>query len=302
MANNKGLGRGLDSLFGSAEQEFDNAQTKSVKADVKAEAAADTQIPISKLFPNPEQPRKHFDQTALEELAESIRRHGIIQPVVVNQSGARYMIIAGERRYRAAQMAGLTEIPAIVKNYSETEIKEISLIENLQREDLNAIEAAFAVQRLMSEHRFTQEAVAGRVGKSRPYITNLLRLLELGTEVQNMVVEDRLSAGHARALVSVKNRAAQLKLAQEAADGKMSVRDLEKAVKQYGKPQTGKEGTTPSAFVQSLELKELKNLMQQVFATKVEIFGNDNKGKIYIDYYNRDDIDRIADIISGLKK
>lgn len=298
----RGLGRGLDSLFGSAEAEFDKAQEKGRKEKTEptdtAQSGGDTAaIAISKVSPDPDQPRKHFDAEAIEELAASIRVHGVLQPILVTQKGAKYTIIAGERRWRAAQLAGLTEIPAVV--YTGTQAKEAALIENLQREDLNAIEAANAISRLMAEHKLTQESVAGRIGKSRPYITNLLRLLELHPDVQQMIAEDRLSAGHAKALAAVKDRAAQLKLAQAAADGKMSVRDAEKAARQFGKPATAGK-SAPAAFSQSLELKELKNLMQRVFGTKVEIFGNDEKGRIYIDYFSRDDIDRIAEIIQNL--
>jgi ParB family chromosome partitioning protein len=308
----KGLGRGLGSLFGDAEQEFDNASAPRRSKDFTHENAAEHEntdgamrIPIGKLFANPNQPRKHFDVDVLKELAASIMEHGIIQPIVVNQSGDRYMIIAGERRWRAAQMVGLDLIPAIVRNYGEKEIKEISLIENLQREDLNAIDAATAIQKLMEEHRYTQETVSTRIGKSRPYIANLLRLLDLCQETRDLVSENRLSAGHARTLVVVKDVLLQAELAAAAADGKMSVRDLEKAVKQSIKGL--KKGVAPFPIQKpqpsgSVELRELKNIMQRIFSTKVEILGNDNKGCIRIDYYSRDDIDRIAEIMDNLKQ
>jgi len=302
---NKGLGRGLGSLFGDAGQEFDNAAAPRHRQGIELPESGTRvegaeQISLDKIFSNPDQPRKRFDAETLGELAASISEHGVIQPVILNKSGARYMLIAGERRWRAAKMAGLTEIPAVVKNYTPKEIKEISLIENLQREDLNAIEAAAAVRRLMAEHKYTQETVAGRIGKSRPYVANLLRLLELPQEVQALVAENRLSAGHARALAG-KDRALQVKLARDAADGKMSVRDMEKAVRRQDKA-AGAQKQPPAAFKLTTELKELKTAMQRVFATKVEIFGGENKGKIFIEYYSRDDIDRIADIIAELSR
>ena len=209
------------------------------------------------------------------------------------------MIIAGERRWRASNMAGLQKVPVVIKNYTEKQIKEISIIENLQREDLNPIEAARAIKQLMDEYNLTQEAVADRIGKSRPSVANTLRLLSLYPDVVKMIEDGRLSSGHARSLVVVDDTTQQLKLAKQAADGKMSVRDLEKAVKNYLNPPKHASAKTNE---QSLELKELINEMQRVFATKVSAIGNDNKGRIYIDYYSRDDLDRLADMIELLKK
>ena len=304
---NKGLGRGLGSLLGTAEEEFVHAAgrgaaVKPPRADVlPSDGDGVVLIPVGALSPNPDQPRKAFDPAALEELAASIRRHGVIQPLVaVSRGGGRYMLVAGERRWRAAQLAGLKAVPAVVKQYDEQEIKEISLIENLQREDLNAVEAARAIQRLMQEYRYTQENVASRIGKSRPYIANLLRLLDLPPDILSFVAADRLSAGHARALAALKDPAAQTRLADAACDGKMSVRDLERAVKAAGAGKHPKPAP-PKPFGLTIELKELKTLLQRVFATKVEILGNDQRGRIYIDYYSRDDIDRIAELIFKLR-
>lgn len=302
MSGKKGLGRGLESLFGFYEdvgsENITNQPTKETK--VQSKQSGVTELDINKIYPNPNQPRKHFDEEALQELANSIKLHGIIQPIVVNkEDDGKYMIIAGERRWRASRIAGLNVVPVVIKNYTEKQVKEVSLIENLQREDLNPIEAARAIKQLMEEYNFTQEAVADRIGKSRSNITNTLRLLTLYPEVVKMVEDGRLSAGHARALVVIEDTNQQIKLARQSADGKMSVRDLEKAVKNVLNPPK-KVATKVSE--QSLELKELIQDMQRVFATKVSAIGNDNKGRIYIDYYSRDDLDRLADMVELLKK
>ena len=302
MSGKKGLGRGLESLFGFYEdvgsENITNQPTKETK--VQSKQSGVTELDINKIYPNPNQPRKHFDEEALQELANSIKLHGIIQPIVVNkEDDDKYMIIAGERRWRASRIAGLNIVPVVIKNYTEKQVKEVSLIENLQREDLNPIEAARAIKQLMEEYNFTQEAVADRIGKSRSNITNTLRLLTLYPEVVKMVEDGRLSAGHARALVVIEDTNQQIKLARQSADGKMSVRDLEKAVKNVLNPPK-KVATKVSE--QSLELKELIQDMQRVFATKVSAIGNDNKGRIYIDYYSRDDLDRLADMVELLKK
>lgn len=308
MDKKKGLGRGLESLFALYDEESNenitnqNAnQNSNQPANTKREQEGNvTELDINKIYPNPNQPRKHFDEEALQELASSIKTHGVIQPLVVNrEADGRYMIIAGERRWRASNMAGLQKVPVVIKNYTEKQIKEISIIENLQREDLNPIEAARAIKQLMDEYNLTQEAVADRIGKSRPSVANTLRLLSLYPDVVKMIEDGRLSSGHARSLVVVDDTTQQLKLAKQAADGKMSVRDLEKAVKNYLNPPKHASAKTNE---QSLELKELINEMQRVFATKVSAIGNDNKGRIYIDYYSRDDLDRLADMIELLKK
>ncbi len=299
MSNKKGLGRGLESLFGFYEEDESN---KNITAQTKKDAPAKSvsELDINKLYPNPNQPRKYFDDEALQELANSIKIHGVIQPIIVNkQEEDKYLIIAGERRWRASRIAGLSTVPVVIKNYTEKQVKEVSLIENLQREDLNPIEAARAIKQLMEEYNFTQEAVADRIGKSRSNITNTLRLLTLYPEVVKMVEEGKLSSGHARALVVIEDTNQQIRLAKAASDGKMSVRDLEKAVKNLLNP-----NRKPATKVveQSIELKELISDMQRVFATKVSAIGNDNKGRIYIDYYSRDDLDRLADMIELLKK
>lgn len=304
MDKKKGLGRGLESLFALYDNEIEERPQTKEEAPKKTTTAQKnngvTEIEVSKIVPNPNQPRKHFDEEALQELASSIKLHGVIQPLVVNKSDDNeYMIIAGERRWRASKIAGLEKVPVVIKNYTEKQIKEISIIENLQREDLNPIEAARAIKQLMDEYNLTQETVSDRIGKSRSSVANTLRLLSLYPDVIKMIEDGKLSSGHARSLVVVDDTTTQIKLAKQAADGKMSVRELEKAVKNYLNPQK-----TPTNKVQeqSLELKELINDMQRIFATKVSAIGNDNKGRIYIDYYSRDDLDRLADLMELLKK
>lgn len=298
MDKKKGLGRGLESLFAFYDNE--KVEDVAVRKQFKETTKGVDEIEISKIVPNPNQPRKHFDENALQELANSISVHGVIQPLVVNKiDDDQYMIIAGERRWRASKIAGLSKVPVVIKNYTDKQIKEISIIENLQREDLNPIEAARAIKQLMEEYNLTQEVVSERIGKSRSNIANTLRLLSLYPDVIKMVEEGRLSSGHAKTLVSVDDTTTQIKLAKQAADGKMSVRDLEKAVRNYLNPNKPK---TTKVSEQSLELKELIMDMQRVFATKVSAIGNDNKGRIYLDYYSRDDLDRIADLIELLKK
>lgn len=298
MDKKKGLGRGLESLFGFYEDESNNIITKQEK---KRNTTADgvSELEIDKIYPNPNQPRKHFDEEALKELASSIKIHGVIQPLVVNKENDGYMIIAGERRWRASKQAGLSKVPVVIKNYTEKQVKEISIIENLQREDLNPIEAARAIKQLMDEYNLTQEVVSDRIGKSRSNVANTLRLLSLYPDVIKMVEDGKLSSGHARSLVVIDDVNEQLRLAKKAVEGKLSVRDLEKAVKAYLNPDRDKKVKSNE---QSLELKELINDMQRVFATKVSAIGNDNKGRIYIDYYTRDDLDRLAEMIDLLKK
>lgn len=298
MNTKKGLGRGLDALFGVFDEEESYKNITNNKD--KESNNGVLEIDIEKIKPNPNQPRKNFDIDALNDLASSIKLHGIVQPIVVNQlDNGEYLIIAGERRWRAANICGLKTVPAIIKNYTDKQVKEISIIENLQREDLNPIEAAKAIKELMDEYGLTQEAVSERIGKSRSNIANTLRLLTLYPDVINLVEEGKLSAGHARCLVVVEDKNEQIKLAQTAVNKNYNVRDLEKAVKSYlnpsKKPQSAKEE-------QSLELRELIVEMQKTFATKVSAIGNDHKGRIYIDYYSRDDLDRIAELLELLKK
>jgi len=303
---NQGLGRGLSALISSNTLDIEENKPLS-----EGENATQTQentplvsdspiyIPISEIDPNREQPRKIFNEEALRELAESIKLHGIIQPLVVNKMGSRYMIIAGERRYRASIIAGLTQVPAIVKNYSQQEIREISLIENLQREDLNPIEAARAIKALMEEFGLTQDETAKRIGKNRSTIANTMRLLTLDHAVISLVEQGRLSAGHARALIPIESKEVQRTFALKAEEEGLSVRNIEQMVKDYLNP-----STTPKKEKQqpSVELKSLVLDMQRVFATKVSCASKGDKGRIYIDFYSKDDLDRIVDLVNKWMK
>lgn len=292
MSSKRGLGRGLDALFSVFDEENEKQQEKSVES-VKKPSAGVLEIDIDLIAPNINQPRKNFDETALNELAESIKVHGVIQPIVLNQEeDGKYMIIAGERRFRASKIAGLKTIPAVIKNYTPKQIKEISIIENLQREDLNPIEAARAIKQLMEEYGLNQESVAERIGKSRPAIANFLRLLNLTPEVISLVENGTISAGHARCLVAITDPRDQFKLAMLCKNNRISVRELEKVVKAVLNPKSKK-----AKLEQSDELKEMVAEMQRVFATKVSAIGNDKKGRIYIDYYSRDDLDRICQLL-----
>ena len=298
MKPTRGLGKGLSALFSETEEDYGKSLLFDEKDEVNGQTVSE--IDISLIFANPNQPRKVFDETALNELASSISKHGVIMPIIVNKSGDRYMIIAGERRFRASKIAGLSKVPVIVKTYDERQIKEISLIENLQREDLNPIEAATAMRSLMNDYGMTQEDLADRIGKSRPAIANTLRLLTLSQEVIKMVANGELSAGHARALISVPSTD-QLKIAQAVTKEGLSVRDVEKKVKDYFAPPEEKIKKKVKMEL-SLEMKELIGDMQRVFGTKVNAIGNDKKGRIYIDYYSRDDLDRLSDLIEYIKK
>ena len=298
MKPTRGLGKGLSALFSETEEDYGKSLLFEESPEQTAKGV--TEIDISSIFANPNQPRKVFDQTALQELADSISKHGVIMPIIVNKSGDRYMIIAGERRFRASKLAGLDKVPVIVKTYNERQIKEISLIENLQREDLNPIEAATAMRSLMNDYGLTQEDLADRIGKSRPAIANTLRLLSLSPEVIKMVADGKLSAGHAKSLVSVPH-IDQIKIAETAVKEGLSVREVEKRVKDYFDPPEVKAKKKIKMEL-SAELKELIGQMQRTFGTKVNAIGNDKMGRIYIDYYTRDDLDRLAEIVEYVDK
>ena len=294
MKVNKGLGKGLSALFAETEEDYGLVFGEKEGENKGEKRESVTELDIADVYPNPDQPRKAFDQTALNELADSIKRHGVIMPFVVNKHGDRYMIIAGERRYRASKIAGKDKIPAIVKNYTEREIKEVSLIENLQREDLNPIEAANAMRQLMDEYNLTQEELSERIGKSRSAIANTLRLLSLSPEVIKLISDNKLSAGHARALITLPQAEQEIMARKVVLDG-ISVRDVERAVRDYFNPPEEKPVKPKEPM--SVELKDMISRMQRDFGTKVSAIGNDRKGRIYIDYYTRDDLDRICDIL-----
>lgn len=291
MAGNKGLGRGFASLLGLNDADDINPINISDTVTPTSDDAV-VAIPLTDIDPNFEQPRKNFDEDALNELAESIKLHGVIQPIVVVPVGRRFMIIAGERRFRASKIAGKTSIPAVIRHYTSQQIKEISLIENLQREDLSPIEAARAIKVLMNEFNMTQEMAADRIGKSRSAVANTLRLLTLSDDVIALIENGRLSAGHARTLVVVPQQS-QYRLALKACDNQMTVREMEKMVREFLNPKKVEQ----KPVEESKELKDLVGNMQRAFATKVSALGNGNKGRIYIDYYTADDLDRICKLI-----
>lgn len=289
----RGLGRGLDSLFGEYE---DENQGGEVKIETKIEQVVvnePKEVDIGLIDRNPDQPRKIFDEDALKELADSIKIHGVIQPIIVKEVNERFVIIAGERRWRASRLAGLKTIPCIIKNYSEQEISEIAIIENLQREDLNPIESAKAIKNLINQYNLTQDEVADKIGKSRPAVANTLRLLMLPESIISLVESNKLSAGHARTLLAVNDSKKQKEIALLIIEKGLTVRDVERIIKDLNKPVQEKV-----IKEKSLELKDFENSIKRVFATKVQIKGNDNKGKIVIDYYSKDDLNRIYDILN----
>lgn len=288
-----GLGRGLDSLLKAYDDENDEKvqKTESSVSNYEMRQGDIEKIDINKVYPNPNQPRKTFDKESLNELAESIRIHGLIQPIIVNKMDDGYMVIAGERRYRACKICGLNQIDAIVKNYTNKQISEISIIENLQREDLNPVEVAKGIKKLMDEYGLTQEKVAERLGKARSAIANSVRILTLYPEVLDLVEKGKVSFGHAKILVAVEDYATQLLLAKKVAKDKLTVRDLEKEVNLL----LGGKKKKPTAKTIGEDLQEFVSDMQRKLGTKVSIIGNNKKGRIYIDYYSQDDLDRIYD-------
>ena len=291
MATRKagGLGKGLDSLIADKKPA---TSSKSKKEEIK-EDGAPIQVSIDKVEPNKEQPRKKFDEEALAELADSISKYGVLQPLLVQDNGKYYEIIAGERRWRAAKIAKLKEIPVIIKNYTEQERAEISLIENLQREDLNPIEEAVAYKRLLEEFNLKQEEVAERVSKSRTAVTNSMRLLKLDERVQQMLIDGQISSGHARALLGVENKEGQFMLAQNVVDKKLSVRDIEKLVKK--EPSKEKEDKKDDPM--NVIYQDMAEKLKEILGTKVSVNNKNGKGKIEIEYYSPEEFDRIVRLI-----
>lgn len=284
----KGLGKGLDELFKDTDEAYGHAfEHKSAFGYTEEERKNAEDMKLDLISANPNQPRKNFDEQALKELSDSIKKHGVIMPIVVNDNhDGTYMIIAGERRFRASKLAGMETIPVVIRDYSEREIKEISLIENLQREDLNPIEAATAMKELMTAYKLTQDELAERIGKSRPAIANTLRLLNLCPDVMAMVAEGKLSAGHARTIVLLAEPD-QIKFASDAVKNQTSVRELEKKVRAHTlAPEVLDEKKKKKRALASVELKQLVERMRYTFRTKVSLIGTDKKGRIYIDYYS----------------
>ena len=288
-----GLGRGLDSLLKAYDQEVEEKKEERTVTKYEIRQGDTQKIDINKIYTNPNQPRKNFDKESLNELAESIRLHGLIQPIIVNEMPDGYMIIAGERRYRASKICGLQEIDAIVKQYSTKQVAEIAIIENLQREDLNPVEVAKGIKQLMEEFGLTQEKVSERLGKSRSAIANSLRILSLYPEVIELVEKGKISFGHAKILASIEDYATQLILAKKIAKDKLTVRDLEREVEAI----LGNKKKKKAPKLPSEELQDFISDLQRKLGTKVSVIGNDKKGRIYIDYYSQDDLDRIYDIV-----
>ncbi len=278
----KGLGRGLDALLDPYSSLAENTS-----------AAGVVSVNVRDIDTNALQPRKQFDETALSELSESIKVHGIVQPLIVKKKNERYMIIAGERRFRAARMAGLTEVPVILADYDEEQIHEVSLIENIQREDLNPIEEAAAIQFLMRQHDMTQEEVSARLGKSRPAVANSLRLLQLPAEILDMLRDGRLSAGHGRTLAGLSDAETVKKLAEESIRLGYSVRALESRVKNCGK----EKPKGRSDIQQSSALSTVEDQFRERLGTKVKLQGTDARGKILIEYYSKEDLQHIYECI-----
>ena len=301
MATKKsGLGKGLDSLI--TDKVGKNTTVKE-KTEEK-EATDGVMLNINKVEPNRDQPRRNFDEDALLELAESIKQFGILQPLLVQKKDDYYQIVAGERRWRAAKMAGIKEVPVIIKQLSDQEIMEISLIENIQRENLNPIEEALAYKRLLNEFNLKQDEVAERVSKSRTAVTNSMRLLKLNEKVQQMVIDEMLTTGHARALLGIDDQEKQFLVAQKIFDEKLSVRDTEKLVKKLQKEKKEKkDGSDQKDEKLEAIYRDLEEQIKQIFGTKVYIKQkNAKEGKVEIEYYSQDELDRIVDMFRTIHR
>lgn len=278
MINKRGLGKGLGALIPENEDKIENSITE---------------IKLTDIEPNDKQPRKEFDDIALTDLSESIKEHGVVQPIIVRKLGSGYQIIAGERRWRASRLAGKKMIPAIIKDCTNLEVMELALIENLQREDLNSIEEAQAYKSLIEEYKMTQEEISKQIGKSRPAIANSLRLLQLPQRIKDMISLGKISQGHARALLSIEGEKKQLEIAEKIIDQQLNVRQIEKLAKASKKKD--KEDTSPNEY--KIEIKQLEERLKDVLGTKVIIQHKNNKGRIEIEYYSSEELDRIIEFM-----
>lgn len=291
-----GLGKGLDSLIPNYYSEKTNSHGEAEDSEKKDEILS---VKISKVEPNREQPRKQFDEDSLLELAESIKQYGVLQPLLVLQKDDYYEIVAGERRWRAAKLAGIKEIPVVIREYSQQQILEISLIENIQREDLNPIEEAMAYKKLLEDFHLKQDEIADRVAKSRTAVTNSLRLLKLEEKVQQMLIDEMLTTGHARALLAVADPEEQVDLANQIFDKKLSVRETEKLIKNILSPEKKDEGKETSA--EDAIYEKLEDKMKGIIGTKVTINRKKNhKGKIEIEYYSQEELERIIEMFESI--
>lgn len=320
MAQKKGLGRGLNDLLGTSDasrsprskktdndpSSFPEKEVKTVTKEVIKEVVKEVEqkININLIEPNKSQPRKQFDEEALQELSDSIKKYGVLEPLIVTKKSDYYEIIAGERRWRAARLAGLKEIPVVIREYTDKEIMEISLIENIQREDLNPIEEAQAYEALISQYNLKQEEVAERVSKSRSTITNSLRLLKLCEDVRQMVMYNMISTGHARALIPIEDPKLQYETAAIVYDQKLSVRETEAYVKSIlqAKPEEEKVKKEPDKDL-SVFYSDIENKLKSILGAKIAIkASNNNKGKIEINYYSQDELDRITEMLYSINK
>lgn len=319
MAQKKGLGRGLNDLLGTSEasklsrsrnnqqnsSENTSKEVKTVTKEVVKEVVKEVEqkIKINLIEPNKSQPRKQFDEEALQELSDSIKKYGVLEPLIVTKKGDYYEIIAGERRWRAARMAGIKEVPVVIRDYTDKEIMEISLIENIQREDLNPIEEAEAYESLISEYNLKQEEVAERVSKSRSTITNSLRLLKLCEDVRQMVMYNMISTGHARALIPIEDPKLQYETAAIVYDQKLSVRETEAYVKAILEKKPEKEEKQKPQKDLSVFYSDIENKLKSILGAKIAIkASNNDKGKIEINYYSQDELDRITEMLYSINK
>lgn len=295
MAKKTGLGKGLDSLI----PVHNNTEKEKAVVEKVVEKKTDTVLRITEIEPNKGQPRKNFNEDALEELADSIKQFGLIQPLVVQKRDGYYEIIAGERRWRAAKKAGLKEVPVIIRDYTDEEMMEIALIENLQREDLNPIEEAQAYKKLINDYKLKQDEIAEKVSKSRVAITNSMRLLKLSEKVQDMIVDEMISSGHGRALLALNDKKMQEELANRIFDEKLSVRETEQIVKVLNNP---KEKKKKEEYSDNFVYEKIENEFKEIIGTNVSIKRkSQDKGKIEIEYYSTEDLERIIDLMKKTK-
>lgn len=311
MPTKKGLGRGLNQLIPTGDEARTKSQstpgetTKTITKEVVKEVVKEVEqkVKITQIEPNKSQPRKQFDEDALQELADSIKQYGVLEPLIVTKKGKFYEIIAGERRWRAARLAGVKEVPVVIREYTDREIMEISLIENIQREDLNPIEEALAYESLINEYSLTQEEVAEKVSKNRSTIANSLRLLKLCDEVRQMIIEDKLTTGHARALIPIEDAELQTEAANFIFDNKLSVRDTEIYIKKLlSIPKESKENIVATNDL-SIFYNDIESRLKDILGAKIAIKSKNNeKGKIEINYYSQDELERITEMLYSINR
>lgn len=299
-AKSRGLGRGLESLFNDVE--IDTEELKKGEAKSSGDENGILFIDVNEMKPNAKQPRKTFNEEKIEELAKSIELHGIIQPIMVRKSEKGYEIVAGERRWRAARRAGLKQVPCLIRELDEQQNMLVAIIENMQREDLNAIEEAMALEEMVKNFGLTQEEVSKSVGKSRPYITNSLRLLKLPEAVRELVAEGKLSGGHARAIAGIRDEIVQVEAAKKAVEEGWSVREMEKYAAQAANPLKGRTRAKPRPREKKREILTLENQLKDVLGTKVTIDHGIKKGKIEIEYYSKEELERLYELLASLRQ